>query len=367
MTGWLRFLFTAASDLLASSLARLFYFSQRVLKCTIVVPRVASQSADSREFIEGYSNTFHWIMLHDAVRMAAYESAATDPRLCRGKRFLDVGAGARLPLSTMVLRGGAARVDAIEGNARTHRRAAAFRESLETCVKDRLRLHLGLSTELELGHRSDALIHELIGTIASSEGMVHCIADAQERLLIADALIIPSRVATVLVPVERPPILRRSALASWMATGETRLDRRVGVQIVYNPPKNVQLNATPVVVEEFDCGPGAPAMRDQMVQARHHAMAMERDGWFSGFLLACHIVTSGGSPEIEGLNQLTNWGQVYAQVVEQPVRVSEGETLHVEFGVDAREFTPSYRLAVAFPEPGQVNEIAWKGPATASH
>jgi hypothetical protein len=366
MTGWLRIGSTHASDFLARSLARLFYFSQRVLKCAIVVPRVASQSADSREFIEGYSDTFYWIMLNDAVRKTAYESAATNPRLCRGKRFLDIGTGARLPLSTMVLRGGAAQVDAIEGNARTHRRAAAFRESLEASMKDRIRLHRGLSTEVELSRRNDGLIHELVGTIASCEGMVHCIADAQERLLVTNALIIPSRVATALIPVEMPPILRRSAIASWIAAGETRLDQRVGVQIVYNSAKCVRLNSTPVVVEEFDCAPGAPAMRDQMVQATHHTIAMERDGWFSGFLLACHIVTGEGSPTIDGLNQLTNWGQVYAHMVEQPVPVTRGETLHVEFRVDAREFTPSYRLAVAFPKSRQVNEIAWKGPAAAA-
>jgi hypothetical protein len=257
-------------------------------------------------------------------------------------------------------------VDAIEANPRTYRRAAAFRESLEASTKDRMRLHLGLSTEIELSHRSDALVHELIGTIASCEGMVHCIADAQERLLVADALIIPSRVATVLVPVEKPPIVRRSTIASWIATGETGLDRCVGVQIVYNPSKGVRLNSTPVVVEEYDCAAGASDMRDQMVQGTHHAIAMERDGWFSGFLLACYVVTSEGVPAIDALNQLTNWGQVYAQMVEEPVRVTKGETLHVEFRVDAREFTPSYRLMVAFRKSGQVNEIAWKGPAASS-
>jgi hypothetical protein len=360
----LRSLRADAEDLLGRLLARLFYFSQRALGCSIVVPRVASQSADSREFVEGYSNTFHWIMLEDAVRTRAYESAATDPALCRAKRFLDIGTGARMPLTAMVLRGGAAQVDAIEANPRTHRRAARFRESLEASEKGRIRLHLGFSTEIELDRRSDALVHELIGTIASSEGMVHCIADAQERLLVADALIIPARVATLLVPVERPPILRRSAIASRLATGETALDRRVGVQIVYNPPRGVRLNSTPVVLEEFDCADAAPAMREQMVQGTQHAIAAERDGRFSGFLLACRVVTRDGAPVIDALNQLTNWGQVYAQMVEEPVRVAKGEVIHVEFRVDARQFTPCYRLRVSFPTSGQMNEIAWKGPAT---
>lgn len=347
-------------------MARLFYASQRVLECAIVVPKVASQSADSREFVEGYSNIFYWIMLEDAVRTKAYESAATDATLCRGKCFLDVGTGARMPLSAMVLRGGAARVDAIEANPSTYRRAAAFRESRAAGVKDRLCLHLGWSTEIELRQRSDALVHELIGTIASSEGMVHCIADAQDRLLVAGAAIIPSRVSTVLIPVEEPPLLRRSKIASWIATGESALDRRVGVQIVYNPSKGVRLNSTPVFVEAFDCAAGAPALRDQMVQATRHAIAMERDGWFSGFLLSCHVVTSEGVAPIDGLNQITNWGQVYARMVEEPVRVAEGETLHVEFHVDAREFTPCYRLIAAFPGSGRANEIAWRGPAAGS-
>jgi len=88
---------------------------------------------------------------------------------------------------------------------------------------------------------------------------------------------------------------------------------------------------------------------------------MERDGWFSGFLLGCHIVTHAGIPAIDALNQLTNWGQMYAQMVERPVRVAKGETTHVEFHVDAREFTPSYRLAAAFPRSGEEYEIAWQG------
>jgi len=329
-----------------------------------VVPRVASQSADAREFVEGYSGAFHWIMLEDAVRTQAYELAATDAAPCRGRRFLDIGTGARMPLSAMVLRGGAAQVDAIEANPRTHRRAASFLDSLEASTKDRIRLHLGFSTDIELPRRSDALVHELIGTVASSEGMVHCVADAQERLLFPGAPIIPARVATALVPVERPPVPRRSIIASWIATGETGLDRRVGVQIVYNPPRGIWLNSTPVVVEEFDCAPGAPAMRDQTVQDTQHAIVMERDGWFSGFLLACQVVTWEGVPAIDALTQITNWGRVYAQMVEEPIRVAKGEAIHAEFHVDAREFTPSYRLAVALPVSAQVHEIAWKGPAT---
>jgi hypothetical protein len=88
---------------------------------------------------------------------------------------------------------------------------------------------------------------------------------------------------------------------------------------------------------------------------------MERDGWFSGFLLGCYVVTREGIPAIDGLNQLTSWGRVYAQMVEQPVRVAKDETIRVEFHVDAREFTPSYRLAVTFPKSGRVDEIAWQG------
>jgi len=361
MIDWLQSFCVGASDLLARFLAWLFYFSQRVLKCTIVVPKAANQSTDNREFVDSYSNTFYWIMLKDAVRMAAYEAAGTDPALCRGKRFLDIGTGARMPLSMMVLRGDAAHVDAIEGNPRTYRRAAAFCESLSASAEDKIRLHLGLSTDIELGQCGDALIHEIIGTIASSEGMVHSIADAQERLLVAGAQIIPERVATILIPVSRPPIRPRSAIASWIATGETGLDRGCGVQIVFDPSKRIRLSSTPVVVEQFNCSADAPPMRSQMVQDTCHTIAMERDGWFSGFLLGCHVVTHAGIRAIDGLNQLTNWGQMYAQMVERPVRVAKNELIRVEFHVDAREFTPSYRLAVAFPKSGQANEIAWQG------
>ena len=361
MTNWLQSFRAGASDLAARFLARLFYFSQRVLKCTIVVPKATNQCTDNREFVDSYSNTFYWIMLKDAVRMAAYEAAGTDPALCRGKRFLDIGTGARMPLSMMVLRGGAAQVDAIEGNPTTYRRAAAFRESLAASTKDKIRLHCGLSTDVELGQRGDALIHELIGTVASSEGMVHSIADAQERLLNSGARIIPERVATILVPVSRPSIRPRSAIASWIATGETGLDQGQGVQIVFNPSKRTWLSSTPVVVEQFNCSSGAPPMRSQVIQNTCHTITVERDGWFSGFLLGCHVVTHAGIPAIDGLNQLTNWGQMYAQMVEQPVRVAKNETIRVEVHVDAREFTPSYRLVVAFPKSGQANEIAWQG------
>ena len=361
MIDWLQSFRADASDLLARFLAWLFYFSQRVLRCTIVVPKAANQSTDNREFVDSYSNTFYWIMLKDAVRMAAYEAAGTDPALCRGKRFLDIGTGARMPLSMMVLQGGAAQVDAIEGNPTTYRRAAAFRESLAASTKDKIRLHCGLSTDVELGQCGDALIHELIGTVASSEGMVHSIADAQERLLVAGAWIIPEQIATILVPVSRPSIRPRSAIASWIATGETGLDQGRGVQIVFNPSKRTWLSSTPVVVEQFNCSPGALPMRSQVIQNTCHTITLERDGWFSGFLLGCHVVTHAGIPAIDALNQLTNWGQLYAQMVERPVRVAKNETIRVEFHVDAREFTPSYRLAVAFPKSGQANEIAWQG------
>ena len=152
---------------------------------------------------ERYTDETYATMRDDEMRTRAYLSAIE--RHAPGRVCLDVGTGALALLAIIAARAGAEHVFAIEANAEA---AAAARQTVAAeGLEARITIIEGYSTDVTLPRRVDLLLHEIVGEIASAEGVVAAVLDAGERHLRSDApspISIPARARTLLAPCEFP-------------------------------------------------------------------------------------------------------------------------------------------------------------------
>ena len=152
---------------------------------------------------ERYTDETYATMRDDEMRTRAYLSAIE--RHAPGKLCLDIGTGALALLAIIAARAGAEHVFAIEANAEA---AAAARQTVAAeGLEARITIIEGYSTDVTLPRRVDLLLHEIIGEIASAEGVVAAVLDAGERHLRSGApppVSIPARARTLLAPCEFP-------------------------------------------------------------------------------------------------------------------------------------------------------------------
>jgi type II protein arginine methyltransferase len=135
---------------------------------------------------------WHFPMMADAPRNRAYADALR--RAAPGRRVLDIGSGAGL-LSMMAAEAGAECVNACEMAPVI---AAAARVIIDANnLSDRVTLHAKRSDQLEIGRelpaRADLLVTEIFASGLLSEYVLPTLEDARQRLLTADATIIPRR------------------------------------------------------------------------------------------------------------------------------------------------------------------------------
>ena len=96
---------------------------------------------------------------------------------------LDIGTGPEALLALIAARAGAKKVYAVEVAPKV---ADAARQAVEAAhdVEDGvIEIFQGFSTELELPEKADLLVAEIVGNVASAEGIYATMFDAQQRLL----------------------------------------------------------------------------------------------------------------------------------------------------------------------------------------
>ena len=190
-------------DWAARPMAVLWYFLQNRANRVMFGPPIEAECKSVQEMLDSYGNLFYWIMLYDQERMRAYTRGLQE--VPKDKTFLDIGTGKHMPLARLALENGAKGVVAIEGNHASYEHAKKIRDA-DVNLQDKLTLIHGISQNVEIDQafHLDGLVHEIIGTIASDEGFPKFVADARERFLEPDSVILPRRVSTLAVPVQDP-------------------------------------------------------------------------------------------------------------------------------------------------------------------
>jgi hypothetical protein len=304
---------------------------------------------DERQLTEWYPDWYYEFMETDEVRNCPYRDTIREA--VAGKVVLDVGTGRKALWAACCARAGAKRVYAIEANKRAYQ---ASRRFLRSQGMDNVTLIHGFSDKVHLPEPCDILVHEIVGCIGSSEGMVAFVQDARRRLLTTNPVLIPRRCTTYLVLVEDPRLRWAERAFSYAMNGLRGVDSFSFFRY-YSFPHSAALSR-PCVFEDIAFGQDAPLYTEN-----RFAVHVERDGVLRGvcFFMQLHV---SETRVIDTWNSKTSWSTPY-------IRFETGTSVHAGDVVEVatRSYLsghPSYAVALTHQAGGSTREIgqyAWTG------
>jgi hypothetical protein len=263
----------------------------------------------------------HTSMLADTVRTDAFRRAI-DATVRRGDVVCDLGAGTGI-LALFAVSAGARRVFAVEeGPVAAIAREVIAANDAEGIVE----LVVGRSSSVDLPERADVLISETLWNLGVGEGIVHSVRDAQRRLLVSDARVVPQQIDLVLAPVESPKAYR--IVQTWTADlyglDFTPL-RQVASNVVHAAVLGEdELLADPARVGTVDLVNGGDDRLHATLrfEARRTGVLRGIGGWFDA-VLAPGVRLSNAPP-----NEARSWAQSFLPLSE-PVQIEENDTIDV--------------------------------------
>jgi protein arginine N-methyltransferase 1 len=310
---------------------------------------VGREHLSERQQVEWYPVWMYELMETDENRNQPYYD--TIRQLVAGKVVLELGTGRRALWAVCCAHAGAKQVFAIEANKKSYEASLRF---LEANKIDSVRLINGFSDKVELPQRCEVLVHDLIGNIASSEGMIPFIEDAKRRLLTPDAVHIPERCVTCAVLAEDPTLTLAEKTFSYVLRGFRRLDRLPFVRVFGFPPQDAL--SEPCVFEDFTF-----RQAQQFRSSVRLDMEIKRDGVLRGVFFFLRIYFNE-TRVLDTWATPTCWETPFVRF-KQPTRVKGGD--HVELCIRSDlSGTPSYSLQLAHQVDGsaqRIGEYAWAG------
>jgi protein arginine N-methyltransferase 1 len=242
-------------------------------------------------------------------------------------------------------------VYAVEANKRAYEASLKYLKARNIA---NVQLLHGFSDNITLPERCQVLVHDLIGNIASSEGMVPFIEDAKRRLLTPDAVHIPKRCVTCAVLAEDPTLTLSERTFSYMLRRFQRLDRLPFVRVFGFRPRNAL--SEPYVFEDINFGEVQPLRHSVRLD-----MEIRRDGMLQGvfFFLRLHF---SDKRILDTWASHTCWEQPFVRF-KQPTRVKQGDRVELTIESDLSG-TPRYSLQMTHQADGSAKPIgayAWAG------
>lgn len=187
-------------------------FGENCDEAAEVPARLADKSSEMVESV----NDWHYAMINDHPRneffRAALEHAVTPESV-----VLEIGTGSGL-LSIIAASLGARHVIAVEANGHLAQLARNIIDA--NGYSERVTVVHKMSTELELtdlpnGQKADVLVSEILGTLMLGESALEYVADARERLVKPNAIMIPDRGCQYAQLVCAPEVEALTKVSSW--------------------------------------------------------------------------------------------------------------------------------------------------------
>lgn len=288
------------------------------------------------EDILSWDGDFHDLMLNDQLRMAAYEAAIKEV-VKPGMAVVDLGTGTGI-LAKWALEAGARVVYGIDVNASILERA---HERMRLAgMDDRYATYNALSYKVELPERVDVIMSEILGNLADNEDMTPILADARERWLKPDGVMLPSGVDVYLVPVSSPAChqqikeKRCRGINSRYQFGD--LMARLGIvspfDLYYDViiPKTTYMSQ-PQVVQQFRF-----AGSDESVYKVNREYLIERESVVTGFKgyfvaqLSGNVTLDISEDDIEARQTSDCWKHCYLPIA-NPIKVKAGDIIHLSY------------------------------------
>ncbi|MFE0145584.1 hypothetical protein ACFWY5_00455 [Nonomuraea sp. NPDC059007] len=274
-----------------------------------------------------YDRILYYVMTHDHLRNAALGHALR--AVAPGRRVIDIGTGRDLNWALEAAGHGAKHVYAIEANGESH--AMAARRGAASPYADIIEVVHGTSFDVRPAERAEVCVAELIGSIASSEGMLAAMTDAHARLLTHDGVVVPAACDTLAGAVSSRELFPDGPAFSRKALPYLRkifdlYERPFDVRLSVADPGPEVLLSTAGVVERLRFDGSAPLEDTSRV-----SLTIERDGAVDGLLCWIGLEAGAGARRVDSLRDRTNWMPVYLPVFDSVVPVRRGDELTVEF------------------------------------
>jgi hypothetical protein len=310
---------------------------------------VERKHLSERQQVEWYPVWMYELMETDDNRNQPYGDTIREA--VAGKIVLELGTGRKALWAICCAQAGARKVYAVEANQRAYQESLKFLKARDI---DNVHLIYGFSDRITLPERCEVLVHDLIGNIASAEGMIPFIEDAKRRLLTPDAVHIPQRCVTCAVVAEDPTLTLAESAFSYVLRGFQRLDRLSFVRVFGFRPQDAL--SEPSVIEDF-------TFRDEQ-QFQHSLrldMTIQRDGLLQGVFFFLRIYFND-TRVLDTWASPTCWETPFVRF-KKPTRVKAGDRVELCIQSDLSG-TPSYSLQMAHQANGsaqRICEYAWFG------
>lgn len=274
----------------------------------------------------GYENYYQ--MLSDNIRMNAYREAIFKS-VKAGDVVVDLGAGTGL-LGIWAIQAGASKVYAIEKTDAIHLAKEIARAN--NCL-NKIEFINKNSMEVELPERANVLVSETLGSFGIDENTIQFTADARERFLRDDGVVIPSSIELFVAPVDDAQAYNK--IDFWRHIPDIDFSPAFELfskKIMVESISPESLLSAPVAIGKIDF---TQAM-DEVFQARVY-MQMHKAGnlhgvaaWFCVNLY--NDIQINTSPD----NPLTHWKQAFFPF-ENPIEVINKDVLDWMVAVGAKE------------------------------
>lgn len=326
-------------------LTALFNYFQR----TGFILAVVRPHLSDRDTTQWYPDWIYEVMETDEVRNQAYRTAIRNT--VRNKVVLELGTGRKALWATACAKAGARKVYAIEANPKSYESSLKY---LRDAGIQSVELLHGFSDRVELPERCEVLVHDLIGSIGSSEGMVPFIEDAKGRMLTPDAVHIPRRCTTYAVLSEDPRLRLRETIFSYFARGFKRFDSLSFVRFFGFPESAVLSEAKVFEDIVFDRVP-------ELDNNRNLRFEITRDGQLRGVCFFIRLYLDEATC-VDTWEHRTNWFIPYVRL-KSVASVRKGDV--VEVAVHANiSGNPTYSLRLTHMTGGSTRDIgshSWSG------
>jgi hypothetical protein len=326
-------------------LTRFFNYLKRI-DFSLAVQR---EHLSERQQVEWYPVWMYELMETDENRNQPYRDTIREA--VAGKVVLELGTGRMALWAVCCAEAGAKKVYAIEANKRAYESSLEYLRSQKIGNVD---LICGYSDKIALPERCEVLVHDLIGNIASAEGMIPFIEDAKRRLLAPDAVHIPRRCVTCAVLAEDPTLTLAERTFSYMLRGFQSMDRLPFVRVFGFRPLDAL--SEPYVIEDFTF-----RQEQQFRRFVRLDMKIKRDGVLQGVFFFLRIYFND-TRVLDTWASHTSWETPFVRF-KQPTRVNAGDRVQLCIQSDLSG-TPSYSLQLAHQVNGstkRIGEYAWLG------
>lgn len=364
------------TDRVGKLYAKFFIYLQETHNLCLIRKKLNSCTQTNQSentFISSYSKWFYHTMCLDKYRMNAYKNAVES--IDEKSNWVDIGTGSHMPLTNLLLNAKIANhVHAVESNPDALKSAINMMNNQDTNANlVNVTLHPYYSTDLRSNiiPQPESIIHEIIGTVSSSEGAVASVFDLIQKYPSIRRMI-PQSFGTQCVLVSNPNkfIVTWSRIFSYLYGGSTSISNNTpGIQCLYNPPSTRVWLSEPKLLEMYHF--------NDFFNNRHHVSGHPTKSNRIEFLILSTDKCSGlyfaplinclsyhrKDCEINGLLQKTNWGVEYLSFG-QEILLQAGDKVEIDFtAVNVyNESCPNYTLKLYVPRIQFNFSTKWKGP-----